>query len=155
MADPVPEFYESDQTTVVNAGNPIAFGNVGPAESAVPTDSAKTPIWIYNQKGGTTAETMTDVKLTFRNSVGGNTGELFEGTAGNSNVPMTEARSDGSVGAADDAQASFTPIGGTTQLSIGNLAAGQGRAIYLQVNLPGDVAAQVPPSGFFEINYTF
>ena len=145
MADPVIEFYESDDVTLItnDATNPISFGtglSVG-SNNNEPTDAAQFPFHLWNDNGGGAgADQAINIKIFVKDENGGNTGQFVLGTAGNGNTPFYKARSFGSFGAVDDNQVNFTPIGGSTFLSIGNMSSNQNRHIFVALDIPADAA---------------
>lgn len=159
MADPVPSLYENDSTpsggTVINAGNPIAFGNVPKGTASEPSDSGKYPIHLWNDKGGSAGSVdMKQVKIGVKNSLGGNAGEFISGTVLNGNQPFFEAKSSGAYGITDDAQSAFTRIGGDTFLDVGDIPSNCRRSILVKLNVAPDatVGSQVPQ---LVVDYTF
>lgn len=161
MADPIPSFYENNDTDVLHPGNVIAFGSVSKGSIYEPTDGEKRPIHLWNDKGGGSADTMETVQIGAKSVAGGDVASFIQGTALNGNVPVTEVRSNGaahfgSTPISDDAQASYTPVGGLTYLSIGDIPANAYRSLDFRVNLPADF-----PSGANELDgklvveYTF
>lgn len=145
MPDPIPSFYENDSTpsggTILDNSNPLLFGSVPKSSISVPSDVAQSPIHVWNDKNVGTAKAMTQVKVGMKDSAGGNTGEFISGTALNGNKPFFEAKSNGSSGCPDDGQAAFTPIGGNTYLSVGDIPANARRHIYVRMNAPADAAS--------------
>lgn len=144
MADPEPEFYEQDDSTLLtnSATNPLDFGDsldVG-AVDLEPSDGDKFPMHLWNDKGAVAgSDTMENVKLTMKDEDGADTGQFIVGTAGNGNVPFYKARSFGSFGAVDDVQTTYTPIGGeANKLDIGDIASNQRRSIWILLDIPAD-----------------
>lgn len=143
MADPVIEFYETDDTTLItNSGaNPLAFPLdlvVGDSDN-IPIDAAQYPFHLWNDiGGGASADQAINIKIFLKDQSGGNTGQFVNGTAGNGNTPFYKARSFGAFGAVDDNQVVFTPIGGTNFLAIGNIASNQNRSIFVNLDIPAD-----------------
>jgi len=153
MADPIPEFYEQDDVTLItnDATNPLSWGSgldVG-SDDLEPTDGDKFPMHLWNDKGaGGGSDEMVNVKLTVKDQNGGNTGQFVLGTVGNGNTPFYKARSFGSFGAVDDLQTSYTPIGGSTFLSIGNIASNQRRDIWVLLDIPPDAVNEAAINRF-------
>jgi hypothetical protein len=158
MPDPVPSFYENDSTppagTVINGGNPIAYGNITRGLVGVPTDAQQLPIHLWNDKNVGTAKTMEQVKIGVKDSLGGNSGFFIAGTALNGNKPFYEAKSTGALNCPDDAQLTYSPIGGVTMLLVGDIPANARRHIWIQCNVPADsVAGSL--NALFVVDYTF
>ena len=155
MSAPVVGWYEKDDITVINAANKLAFGTVTAGATAVPTRNGQVPFHLWNDKGGGSAVTMTSVTLGFKNASGGDTGEYIAGTTLNGNVPFFQARSYGSTACPDDAQSSYTAIGGTTYLSIGDIPANACRWVYLQCALPVDASDGLDLAGRMQVSYWY
>lgn len=147
MSAPVVTFYENDDIAVINAGNPLAFGNIEVGDAgALP--AAQAPFHLWNDKGGGAAATMLMVEVGAKNSAGGNTGEAIENE-------YFEARSYGAVGCVDDAQSEYTPIGGTTYLDIGDIPAGACRYLYLRCNVPVGATDGLDLAARFVVSYWY
>jgi len=158
MPDPVPSFYENDSTpsggTVINGGNPIAFGNITRGLIGTPTDAQQLPIHVWNDKNVGTAKTMEQVKVGVKDTSGGNVGDFIDGTVLNGNAPFYEAKSDGSLNCPGDGQLVYTPIGGTHMLAVGDIPANARRHLWIQCNVPADALAG-SLDALFVVDYTF
>jgi hypothetical protein len=148
MADPLVTFYENDNATVMNSGNPLAFGNVVQGQTKTPPDSGQYPFHVWNDKGGGSRATMTSVEIGILDITGGTVGEHVTGK-------YCELKSNGASGCTDDAQASFTAVGGTTKLAVGDIPANACRKIYARIVCPAGATQGLDLAMTFEIWYTF
>jgi hypothetical protein len=154
MADPCPQFYDNDDATLIDSANKINFGNISKGTISEPLDDKKRPIHLWNRKGSTLAVDMLEVKIGVKDNGGGNTGEFISGTVQNGYQPVFEARSDGSQGITDDAQSSWTRVGGDTFLNIGDIPTNARRSIYVRINLPPDATVE-SNEPILVVDYTF
>jgi hypothetical protein len=149
MADPIISFYESDNITVMNAGNPLAFGNIAQGQTKTPTDSEQYPFHVWNDKGGGGSATMTGVEIGMLDVTGGAVGEHITGK-------YYEMKSNGSSGCADDAQSDFTAVGGTgNKLALGDIPANACRKIYVRLAFPAGGTQGLNMAGTVTIWYNF
>ncbi|MGR3311131.1 MAG: hypothetical protein ACUZ77_10185, partial [Candidatus Brocadiales bacterium] len=110
---------------------------------ALGATSTEVILHLWNSKNDASNLTMTNCKLTTRLSNGTYTGGIDEEGQEAIDEKWFEVKSDGVTGAdiTDDAQASFTAIGGDPDvggnaLSIGDIPPNNARHIHLRVNVP-------------------
>lgn len=143
MPAPSFAFYEDDSNslgagTVINNGNPVAFGNVSVGANGVPIDIHQRRIHVWNDKGGIiNSDTATGV-LVYCVNVSDPTHRAFAGTALNGHVSIIEARSVDAFGCPADAQSVWTPIGPSQLLSVGDMPRNSRRGIEFRVKPPVD-----------------
>ena len=106
-----------------------------PMQALEPTDPPEVTIHLWNNKGGSCEKSASDIFISVVNAdknISG--GSNYEGQE-IIDDDLVQAKSDGVEGSGivDDAQASWTPIGKTSYLSVGNIPTNCARKIHFRL----------------------
>ena len=137
MADPVVSYYESNDTTELNTGNPEDFGNIIMGQASDPK-----VIHIWNDKGGVAGSTpMYNVRVKIVTATGLESGDTL---ANGQELVSDQWIGCKSLTPTEDEL--YTLLGDGAILELGTIEADAFHSIELVETVPSD-ATSIPPSG--------